>query len=379
MKSFRIHHLFQFLNYYETQKLPFDFCLSQYFKNNSAIGSKDKAEIADNAYKLIRWKGLIDYKLPANPTWEQRIEKLFQPDFEEWQKDESIPIHVRASFPKDLYQLFIDSLGDEEAYRLAMISNSQAPTTIRVNTLKTSRETLWNKWKNLYQISLCKHSPWGIVFHQKIHFFSLPEFKEGLFEIQDEGSQLLADLVEAKPGQHVLDYCAGAGGKSLAFGTKMQNKGQMYLHDIRTKALLEAKVRMKRSGLQNVQFLQENAKQLMKLKKKMDWVLVDAPCSGTGTLRRNPDMKWRFEIEMIQRLVGQQRQIFEKALSYLNPSGKIVYGTCSILRQENEEQMEHFLKTYPLEIVNSPLLIRPENNGMDGFFGVVFQWKKKNI
>jgi len=197
-----------------------------------------------------------------------------------------------------------------------------------------------------------------------------------LFEVQDEGSQLIADLIEATPRDHVLDYCAGSGGKTLAFAPKMQHKGQIYLHDVRLPALMEAKKRLCRAGIQNAQILlpDDNSKKKL-LKKSMDWVLVDVPCSGTGTLRRNPDMKWNFQPDTIEKLIDKQQQIFEEALPFLHPQGSIVYATCSILPQENEEQIAYFIKKFKMKIVNAPFRSTPLSNGMDGFFGAVLKWE----
>jgi 16S rRNA C967 or C1407 C5-methylase (RsmB/RsmF family) len=153
----------------------------------------------------------------------------------------------------------------------------------------------------------------------------------------------------------------------------MEHKGQIYLHDIRPFALQEAKKRLKRAGIQNSQILLPESPHLSKLKKKMDWVLVDAPCTGTGTLRRNPDMKWKFDETILPRLVGQQRAIFEKALSFLHPEGRIVYGTCSLLEAENQLQLEHFLKTYSLVVEGEVFQTFPAKGEMDGFFGVVLK------
>lgn len=375
-KPFRQHHLIQLLEGYQNQLLPLDFFISQYFRANKALGSKDRGEIAENAYAIIRYQALLDYFCKEPITWEKRLSILENLDLSSVQADEEIPLHIRMSFPKDLFELIVAAHGLEKGCSICMASNLPAPTTIRVNTLKTNRQDLFNSWKDLYDISLCNSSPFGINFNKKLNFFSLSEFEKGLFEVQDEGSQLLALLVAAKPGDQVMDYCAGSGGKTLAFASQMEHKGQIYLHDVRPKALQEAKKRLRRSGIQNAQVVLPDSPMLPKLKKKMDWVLVDAPCSGTGTLRRNPDMKWKFSIEMLQRLTGQQRTIFEKALSYLKPEGKIVYATCSILDEENQIQMEHFIKTYDLSIVGKPFQSIPSNGGMDGFFGVVFQ---KNI
>jgi 16S rRNA C967 or C1407 C5-methylase (RsmB/RsmF family) len=170
----------------------------------------------------------------------------------------------------------------------------------------------------------------------------------------------------------VLDYCAGAGGKTLAFAHLLQQTGQIYLHDIRPAALQEARKRLNRAGVQNVQFSISPT-----LKGKMDWVIVDVPCSGTGTLRRNPDLKWKFETMDLEKLMGEQQAIFQEALSYLHPEGHIVYMTCSILPHENEHQIQYFQKTFDLEVVEIfqtlPLL-----NGMDGFFAAVLKFGQKN-
>lgn len=371
-KPYREHHLLQLLEGYSKQKLPLDLFISHYFRDNHALGSKDRQFIAENVYALVRWQGLLD-RLSPSPSWEDRYQTFVARDLAEVQEQEDIPLATRVSFPSNLFDLFVKSYGAEKAHALCLICNTPAPTTVRVNTLKISRDTLFTRWEGTYDISPCLHSPEGILFHKKINFFQLPEFKEGLFEVQDEGSQLLARLVAVKPGEQVLDYCAGSGGKTLAFAPHMEGKGQIHLHDIRPFALQEAKKRLRRAGIQNSQIVLPDSPHLNKLKKKMDWVLVDAPCSGTGTLRRNPDMKWKFDDEMVDRLIGQQRMIFEKALSFLKPDGRIVYATCSLLKEENQDQVEHFLSTYQLQIEGNPFQTLPSTGGMDGFFGVVLK------
>ena len=213
----------------------------------------------------------------------------------------------------------------------------------------------------------------SIIFNKKINFFGTEEFKQGLFEIQDEGSQNVAALVKAKPGQHFIDYCAGAGGKALAIAPSMDNKGQIYLHDIRNYPLQQAKKRLKRAGIQNAQIIEAGSAKLRKLKRSADWVFVDTPCSGSGTWRRNPTMKWDYKEGMIETLVGQQRTIFEKALSFMKPEGHIVYATCSIFPEENQQQIEHFTSLYDLEVVGKPFQSLPTPNGMDGFFGAILK------
>lgn len=352
MRPFREHHVANFLDEWGSEKGALDASLALYFRKHKSIGSKDRQEIADKIYKLIRWKRLPEGSDPF---------------------DTSLPFPVRVSVPDELWEAFNRSYGEERAFHLLYESNFAAPTTVRINPAKTTRDALFEKWKSIYDVSLASVAPYGIVFHKKITFFNLDEYKEGLFEVQDEASQLVGNLIDPKPGDRILDYCSGSGGKTLAFAHKTAGKGQIYLHDIRKKILIEAKKRLKRAGVQNAQFLNadEEAK-LAPLKKKMDWVLVDAPCSGTGTLRRNPDMKYRFTEEGLKKLVGEQRTIFEKALSFVKPGGKIVWATCSLLKEENEEQVAHFLKTYPLTLVAPPFASHPERGEMDGLFAAIF-------
>lgn len=375
-KPFREHHLLQLLHQYESSPLPLDCCIADYFRAHKALGSKDRAYIADTAYSLVRWKSLLDH-LSGKGDWEERLSTYQERDLQTELKNHQIPLHVRYCSPKILFDLLVACYGEARACELCLINNERAPATIRVNALKTSRETLFERWKGTHDISPCQSSFNGIIFNKTLNFFTLPEFKEGFFEVQDEGSQLLAQLIQPEPGELVLDYCAGAGGKALAIAPQMQQKGQLFLHDIRKQALFDAKKRMRRAGVQNAQIVQADSPQLKTLKKKMDWVLVDAPCSGTGTLRRNPDMKWRFDEKTLPKLIGQQRTIFEKALSYLKPGGRIVYATCSILKEENEAQINHFIKTYNLTLEGTPFQSWPSSGGMDGFFGAVLSSSKK--
>lgn len=376
-KPFREHHLLLMLQGYEEQQqlAPLDLFVSNYFRANKSLGSKDKAQITEFAYGMVRWKGLLDYLCASPPTWEERLEIFKQFDAQNHLFSAQIPLHIRLSCPKNLFNLIVENFGLEKAQQLCLINNQQAPTTVRVNPLKTTRSEMLSKWQKEYEVSPCKLAPYGIIFHKKIAFFSLPEFKEGLFEVQDEGSQLAAELVRVEKGQQVLDYCAGSGGKTLAFAPRMHHSGQIYLHDIRPGILQECRRRLRRAGIQNAQIVINEDIKLKKLKKRMDWVLVDVPCSGTGTLRRNVDSKWKFEPEVLNRLLGQQRLIFEKALSYLRPEGRIVYVTCSILPSENQDQVNHFMKTYNLEMEEPPFQSFPTEGGMDGFFGVILKSK----
>ncbi len=366
------HHIFSILNSIQTK--PLDVFLSHYLRKHKNIGSKERAAICEPIYGMIRWRGLLDYLSKGPASWESRYKIYSSINPLDYAADTTIPPHIRVSFPKELFQLIANAFGEEKAMAFCLISNTKAPTTIRANALKITREALLKKWEGLYEVSPTIQSEEGITFHKRINFFGLPEFKEGLFEIQDEGSQLLAKLVKPQPKEHVFDYCAGSGGKTLAFAPAMENKGVIYLHDIRDFTLQEAKKRLKRAGIQNAQLMYYDDPKKNRLKHKMEWVLVDAPCSGLGTIRRNPDMKWKIDSEVIERLHLEQREIFKKALDFLHPKGQIVYTTCSILPKENEEQTAHFIKTFGLEIVKE-LKIFPQEGGMDGFYGVVYKRK----
>ncbi|NGX63337.1 MAG: Ribosomal RNA small subunit methyltransferase B [Candidatus Anoxychlamydiales bacterium] len=367
--SFRKHHLLNILNEYSKKNLPVDLFLRKYFKSNKSLGSKDRKEISENLYKLIRWRGLIDFLCIKKPiTFEERLDVLKNFDFKKFLKDEKIPTHIRVSFPKDYFEKVKNAYTHEKAIDFCLVSNSVAPTTIRTNLLKISREELFEILNKKYVVEKCKKSSSGIIFKKKINFFVSEEFKKGFFEIQDEGSQIVADLINPKPKDHVLDYCSGSGGKTLAFAHKMQKTGQIYLHDIRDHILLEAKKRFKRAGIENFQI--KNTLQLEKLNKKMDFIILDVPCSGSGTLRRNPDLKWKFKLLEIDNLIKTQRQIFDDAISYLKKDGKIIYITCSIFPDENEKQIKYFLDKYNLKI-EKKFFSFPEKNSMDGFFGCI--------
>lgn len=377
-KPFREYHLLKMMEGYDLNRAPLDGWVADYFRSNKALGSKDKAYISDTVYALVRWKALLEHLCSKGAGWEELLNTYLEVDIKALIDDTRIPLHVRVSFPKWLFKKLKSAYGEERAKELCLISNERAPTTVRANTLKISRDALLKRWSSEYDVAPCSIAPNGIVFNKKVNLFGMPEFKEGFFEVQDEGSQLLAELVVPKPGDLVLDYCAGAGGKALAIAPSMQQQGQLFLHDIRLHALRDAKKRLRRAGVFNSQILTPDSPNNKKLKKKMDWILVDAPCSGTGTLRRNPEMKWRFDEESVDRLTGQQRLIFERALSFLKPDGRIVYGTCSLLKEENHDQVEHFVNTYDLELVDPPFQSFPTHGGMDGFFGAVFRRRTRS-
>lgn len=382
--DFRKKTILQFFSELEKlEKAPLDLFLGQFLKRNRSIGSQDRKVIAETVYGVVRNLGLINALLKKEPsweaTWEERVELFLSGQIPILAEKEGVSPHDKLNLPKELYDILMESLGEEATHAFATITNERAPITIRVNLLKTTREALFEGWKNQYNISLCQESPTGIIFHERINFFETREFIKGLFEIQDEASQLVSGLVEIKPGEELLDFCAGSGGKSLAIAPRMNNKGQIFLHDIREKSLISAKKRLKRAGAQNTQTIYNDPIKLNKLKNRLKWVLVDVPCTGSGTWRRNPDHKWKFSKEMLDRIVLEQRSIFQEALTYLHPNGSIVYATCSVLPQENEEQVKYFLETHNLVLANPPFKSFPTSGGMDGFFAAVFKRNPEEI
>jgi len=376
MKSpaFRKKHLLQLFEEYGRKSLPMDVCLREYCRQNRALGSKDRRHIVDLAYGMIRWKALIDYQLrKTDPSWAQRLDIFEELNPADWVDDERIPLHVRYSCPKELMDLLIADYGREEACRQAWVNNTEAPTTVRANAIKIHRDTLLQQLRDRYPVRATTQAPHGITFSRRINFLGMEEFRAGLFEVQDEASQLAAARVLARPGQTVLDFCAGSGGKSLAFAPSMEGQGQIFLHDIRTTALKEARRRLRRAGVQTAQIVPQGDARLTSLLGRCDWVVVDAPCSGTGTLRRNPDMKWRFHPDWLQQVVEEQRQITGQALRYLKPNGRLVYLTCSVLKAENQRQIEYFQRAYSLFQSEEPFQALPQHEGMDGFFGATLK------
>jgi 16S rRNA (cytosine967-C5)-methyltransferase len=370
---FRENHLFNILGIFDGEKAPLDSFLREYFRSHKAIGSKDRRFISETIYGMFRWRALLDHLCVKPPSWIKRYEVYSQIHPPDYLDKKEIPAHIRVSFPKSFFELLVCSLGEERALEFCALCNDPAPITLRVNRLKTTRDALLEKWRALHPVSPCLDSPSGIIFHRRINFFELSEFREGLFEIQDEASQLIGALVRAEPGDLVLDFCAGSGGKTLAFAPSMNHRGQIYLHDIRLRALQEARKRLKRAGVQNAQLLPPESITKETLKGRMDWVLVDVPCSGSGTLRRNPDMKWKFEQATLERLIQQQREIFQEALDFVGPKGSIVYATCSVLPQENERQIAFFQEKFNLRCLQPPFQSSLKKNGMDGFFGAVLK------
>ncbi len=374
MNRFQSNHLLALLHAYERDSVPLDLFAHRYFRAHRALGSHDRKEVTSALFGLIRWKGLLDFLLSTSATWEERLALFQKIDLFSFASRTHLPLAHRVSFPPWLVDRLTRVYGEEATTSFCLASNQKAPITIRANRLKTSRAALVKRLAPHYAVSPCARARDGITFHQPIRFTSLPEFHAGLFEVQDEGSQLIAEHVQAKPGDHVLDYCAGSGGKTLAFAPRLQGKGQIYLYDIRSSILRKAKARLHRAGIQHAQMIPHAELNHPRFRRRMDWVLLDVPCSGSGTFRRHPDMKWRLTPKTLDHLVQEQRAIFASALKYVRPHGTLVYATCSVFPEENEEQIHYFTRHYPLRVTLPFFHSLPKQGGMDGFFCAVLSF-----
>lgn len=299
---------------------------------------------------------------------------------------------IGASLPDVLAERFLAEFGDE-AEVAAEAMNERAPLVIRVNQLKTTRGELKERLeKEGVSCRATRLSPWGLELETRMNAFALPSFQDGLFEIQDEGSQLLGMLVDPPPTK-VIDACAGAGGKTLQLAPLMKNRGELFAFDIEEKRMEELKKRTRRAGVHNVRarLIPSDAtadETISDLTEKADRVLVDAPCSGTGTLRRKPDARYRITEQWLTEHIERQKTLLERFAKLVKPGGRLIYGTCSVLREENEAVVEHFLKLHPnfqvrsvVEELGQELGAKVSRNGFlrlfthkhgtDGFFGAI--------
>jgi 16S rRNA (cytosine967-C5)-methyltransferase len=303
---------------------------------------------------------------------------------------------IEASVPDFLAQKLLAEVGDE-AQALADAMNTRAPLTVRANTLQVTREELAARLaKEDVETTPTPLSPFGLFLETRTNVYSLEAFKAGLFEVQDEGSQLLGMLVDAPP-RKVVDACAGAGGKTLQLAAQMKNRGEVYALDVDTRRLEDLRQRARRAGVHNVRVQAispgpEAQAELAKLMGAAERVLVDAPCSGTGTFRRKPDGRYRLTELLLAEHVDRQRTLLARFAPLTKPGGRLVYGTCSLLSEENEAVVQHFLEQHQdFELAPATpwlgealaerttragmLRLYPHRHGTDGFFGAVLRRK----
>ena len=399
---------------------PADAVVSRYFREHRTLGPRERATLAETAFAVLRKKLLFEQlaRSGSGPK-ERRLailgfhghrdflksalsdqEKTWLDACDKVQPDELMAPH-RHNLPEWMAAALKAQLGDDFQ---ALADNLQlpAPLDLRVNPQVATRAEIQKELaKEGIHAEVPPYSPWGLRLHDKPALQRTEAFTRGAIEVQDEGSQLLALLVDAHRGEMVVDFCAGAGGKTLALGAAMRSTGRLYAFDVSAHRLEALKPRLARSGLSNVHpaaIAHERDERIKRLAGKIDRVLVDAPCSGLGTLRRNPDLKWRQTEKAVAELTAKQTAILHSAARLVKSGGRLVYATCSVLPQENEAIAQAFSQAHPdfvplnvaEELVRMKvetgaaalctdtgeyLRLWPHRHGTDGFFAAV--WVRK--
>ncbi len=352
-------------------EFPADAILRRFFRENPMLGAQDRAFIAETVFGILRHRFFLEslaeittpralvlaYLVKFQGMNMREITSFISESETKWLAEikaiklDTLPLNIQAEFPEWLIEKLKHFMSDAEILNLGFSLQKSAPLDLRVNTFLTKRNQVL---EILSQEGIAAHetpySPCGIRLAGKPAINRHPLFLSGKIEVQDEGSQLLGYLLAPKRGEMIVDFCAGAGGKSLLLGALMNSQGRLYAFDVSEKRLSNMKPRFKRSGLSNLhaqRITHENDIKVRRLIGKIDRVLVDAPCSGLGTLRRNPDLKWRQSPQSLQELTAKQTAILSAAASLLKPGGRLVYATCSFLPEENQEIIHHFLATHP--------------------------------
>jgi 16S rRNA (cytosine967-C5)-methyltransferase len=371
-----------------------DKMVAQALKKDKRWGSSDRKFVAETIYEIVRWKRLYtEIAEVKDPFSRDDVWRIFAvwavlrgiklPD---WKYFESTPTRkikgrfdeltkirkFKEAIPDWMDELGLKELGKEVWEKELTAQNEQAKVILRVNTLKTTKEKLRAiLMDHNIETEYLKDQPDALVLKERANVFIIPAFKEGLFEVQDASSQLVAYFLDVKPGMRVVDTCAGAGGKTLHLASLMENKGQLIAMDIYESKLKQLKIRAKRNGVFNAEFrVIDTTKVIKRLHEKADRVLIDAPCSGLGVLKRNPDSKWKLQPEFIENIKKVQEEVLHNYSKIVKPGGKLVYATCSILPSENQEQVKKFLKS---EEGKKFKLIKDQNifahqSGFDGFY-----------
>jgi 16S rRNA (cytosine967-C5)-methyltransferase len=371
-----------------------DKVIQHLLKRDKRWGSRDRAFVAETTYDMVRWKRLYaeiaevkepfdrdnlwrmfavwatlkGIKLPDWKYFEETPTRKIKGRFDELSKIRK----YRESIPD-----WLDALGEKELGKAIWTKeiaalNEQAEVILRVNTLKTTKEKLQAELFDLdIETESLKDYPNAIKLKERTNVFQAEAFKNGLFEVQDASSQLVAEFLNVEPGMRIVDACAGAGGKALHIASLMENKGQIIALDIYKNKLDELKRRAKRNGAFNIETRAiESTKVIKKLYDKADRVLIDAPCSGLGVLRRNPDAKWKLEPEFIETIKKTQQELLQQYSRMVKPAGQLVYATCSVLPSENREQVDKFLTSdsgKDFTFVKDKKILAHQS-GYDGFY-----------
>jgi 16S rRNA (cytosine967-C5)-methyltransferase len=377
-----------------------DKVLKNTLKRDKRWGSRDRGFIAETTYDIVRWKRLYSeiaevkepfdrenlfrlvavwavlrgIRLPDWPQFKGTPERRIKGRFDEFSKNRKI----RESIPDWLDKVGHEELGDQWEKEIHAL-NSTASVVLRTNPLKTTKRELQAALsEEEIETESIAGFPYALKLKERTNVFTTKPFKDGWFEVQDASSQKVATLLDPKPGMRIVDACAGAGGKSLHLAALMENKGQVIAMDIHDYKLAELKRRARRGGVHNIETrLIDSSKAIKKLIEKADKVLIDAPCTGLGVLRRNPDTKWKLTPEFLDEIRKTQGEILSSYSRMVRPGGQLVYATCSILPSENQLQVSQFLSSEPgkeFKLVKEET-ISPAQSGFDGFYMALLQKK----
>jgi 16S rRNA (cytosine967-C5)-methyltransferase len=392
---------------------PADALLSAYFRQHHALGHGDRAFVAEAVFGVLRRNRVLDAMTAGGNArrlllaWLARFsgssvrelaavlkpgESALLPEYKAFDI-EALPAAVRTELPDWIYERLVERMPAGDLLALGRALQQPAPLDLRVNTVRADRKKVLDALaKSGVSAQATRYSPVGVRLGGKPAINREPLFLEGAIEVQDEGSQLIGYLVAPRRHELVVDFCAGAGGKSLMLGALMNSQGRVYAFDVSSARLARLKPRLKRSGLSNLHphlLANEHDVKVKRLAGKIDRVLVDAPCTGLGTLRRNPDLKWRQSPESLAALRRKQAAILEAAATLVKPGGRLVYATCSLLAEENEEIVASFLGKNPafseldcgellrnqgIDLdVGPEMRLWPHVHGTDGFFAAVLE------
>jgi 16S rRNA (cytosine967-C5)-methyltransferase len=395
---------------------PADAVLHLFFRAHPDLGQRDRQFIAETVFGILRRRIGLEYHSGADTPRRlllaylnrvqgmslRQLEPLLGNDNAQWaaalkaRPDGEAPLHVKAELPEWLVAMLLPDMPEDEILALGRAMQQPAPLDLRVNSLIAARDKVMQQLAiEGLAVQPTPYAPLGIRIDGNPALGRNPLFTSGRIEVQDEGSQLLCYLLAPRRREMVVDFCAGAGGKTLALGALMQSQGRLYAFDVSDSRLNKLKPRLKRSGLSNVHpqlLVNENDIKVKRLAGKIDRVLVDAPCSGFGTLRRNPDLKWRQNEAGILELTGKQGRILTAAAALVKPGGRLVYATCSFVRAENQGVVATFLAAHPqFRVVPANtvlaqqqidldtgdyLQLYPHRHGCDGFFAAVLERKE---
>ncbi len=378
-----------------------DKVIQQLLKRDKRWGARDRGFVAETTYDIVRWKRLYaeiaDVKEPfdRDNLWRMfavwaTLKGIKLPD---WKYFEGTPLRkikgrfdelskirkFKESIPDWMDEIGRKELGDAVWSKEVAALNEQANVILRVNTLKTTKEKLQEVlFDSNIETEFLEKYPNALKLRERANVFATEAFKKGWFEVQDASSQLVAEFLNVKPGMRVVDTCAGAGGKTLHIASLMENKGQIIAMDIYSNKLNELKRRAKRNGAHNIENrVIESTKVIKKLYDKADRVLIDAPCSGLGVLRRNPDAKWKLQPDFIEKIKITQQEILQQYSRMVKAGGQLVYATCSVLPSENQKQVKTFLASEAGE--NFTLVkdkkVLAHQSGFDGFYMALLERK----